>query len=214
LRVAARFAPLRLLGVETGRPRWPTLTLTGDGLLLRPPDIDDFQAWATLREASRAFLTPWEPRWPEDDLTRASFRRRIKRYHQEIDRDEAYPFLIFREVDGTLLGGLTLGNVRRGAAQTVTLGYWMGEPHAGQHVMSRAVGLACRHAFQALGLARIEAACLPENAPSIRLLENAGFQKEGYARSYLNIDGQRRDHLLFALLAGDRAASVHDPRRR
>lgn len=198
--LGARFAPLRLLGVETGAPRWPSLTLAHGGLLVRPPDHDDFAAWARLREASRAFLVPWEPPWPVDDLTRPAFKRRVRRYHNEIGRDEAYPFFIFDQASHALMGGLTLGNVRRGAAQAATLGYWMGAAHAGRGVMSRAVGMVCRHGFRQLGLQRIEAACLPENAPSIHLLEKAGFEREGFARRYLNIDGVRRDHVLFALL--------------
>ena len=101
--------------------------IRGDGVYLRPGEMRDHAEWAALREASRAFLTPWEPIWPADDLTRAAFRRRLKRHAEEIERDEAYPFLIFREADDILLGGLTLGQVRRGVAQASTLGYWMGE---------------------------------------------------------------------------------------
>lgn len=198
--IGARFAPLRLLGVDSGQPRWPTLTLSGQDILVRPPQMEDFGAWADLRDRSRAFLTPWEPTWPEDDLTRTAFRRRIKRYHSEIARDESYPFFVFATEGTPLYGGLTLGNIRRGAAQTGTLGYWMGAPFAGKGIMQKAVALVCAHGLRALGLHRIEAACLPENAASIRLLEKAGFQREGFARRYLSINGARRDHILFALL--------------
>lgn len=199
--ISARFAPLRLFGVEPGSSRWPGLTLIGNGLLVRPPGYDDFQSWAQVRHESRSFLKRWEPPWPDDDLTRTSFKRRVRRYHQEIARDEAYPFFVFHQEGGPLLGGLTLGNVRRGAAQTATLGYWMGEKHARQGIMSAAVQLVCAQGYGALRLARIEAACLPDNVASMRLLEKAGFAREGYARQYLNIDGYRRDHVLFARLA-------------
>lgn len=198
-----RFAPLRLFGVDADKPRWPTLVLSTEGLLIRPPELDDYLSWAALREESRTFLMRWEPPWPEDDLTRPAFRRRIKRYQLEIDRDEAYPFFLFRAEDKQLLGGVTLGNIRRGAAQAGTLGYWMGERFAGHGYMRRAVTCISRYAFERLGLSRIEAACLPENEVSIRLLEKAGFMREGLARRYLNIAGERRDHLLFALLAED-----------
>ena len=198
-----RFAPLRLFGVDAGKPRWPTLVLTTETLIIRPPELDDYPAWAALRDESRHFLMRWEPLWPEDDLSRTAFRRRIKRYQTEIDRDESYPFFLFRAEDGRLMGGITLGNVRRGAAQAGTLGYWMGERFAGQGYMRRAVTRVCHCAFDQLGLSRIEAACLPENAVSIHLLEKAGFGREGLARSYLNIAGERRDHILFALLADD-----------
>jgi len=196
-----RFTPLRLFGVDAGGPRWPNLVLTAGALVLRPPELDDYPRWARLREESRSFLAPWEPPWPEDDLTRAAFRRRIKRYQLEIDRDEAYPFFLFRAGDEQLLGGITLGNVRRGAAQAGTIGYWMGQQHAGHGYMGIALRRLCRHAIEVMGLSRIEASCLPENAVSIHLLEKAGFEREGIARAYLNIAGRRRDHLLFALTA-------------
>jgi ribosomal-protein-alanine N-acetyltransferase len=179
--------------------------IRGDGLLLRPFESRDFEPWAHLREKSRDFLTPWEPTWTADDLTRSAFRRRVRRNEEEIARDEAYPLLIFREADGTLLGGLTLGQVRRGVAQTATLGYWMGEPHAGRGHMGKAVRLASVYAFASLRLHRLEAACLPTNMRSIRLLESAGFRREGLARSYLRINGIWQDHVLYARLDSDPA---------
>jgi ribosomal-protein-alanine N-acetyltransferase len=176
----------------------PEPLLRGDGIYLRPAAITDFPAWARLRAESRAFLTPWEPTWPEDDLTRASFRRRLRRQSEEISRDESYPFLIFEATSDTLLGGLTLGGIRRGVAQAGTLGYWMGAPHAGKGYMRRAVAAAARHAFSTLRLHRIEAACLPQNIASMSLLERNGFQREGLARAYLKINGAWRDHVLYA----------------
>jgi [ribosomal protein S5]-alanine N-acetyltransferase len=178
----------------------PDLTLEGGQLLIRPPQMADFGQWSALRTQSRAFLQPWEPTWPVDDLTKAAFRRRVTRYQRELDRDEAYPFFLFDTESGALLGGLNLTNIRRGAAAMATLGYWMGAPHAGKGHMSAAVGAIIELAFSALQLRRIEAACVPENATSIRLLEKAGFVQEGYAREYLLIDGRWRDHLLFAAL--------------
>ena len=179
------------------------IPIRGNGVYLRLSEMRDFQQWAALRETSRAFLTPWEPLWPSDDLTRASFRYRVRRHAEEMARDESFSFFIFREQDDLLVGGLSLGNVRRGVSQAATLGYWMGEPYAGQGYMSRAVRAAIAYGFEKQGLHRIEAACLPNNEPSKRLLERVGFRQEGYARAYLNINGQWRDHLLFALLETD-----------
>lgn len=175
----------------------------GDGVYLRPPEMRDYEAWAGLRERSRAFLTPWEPTWPGDDLTRAAFRRRLRRHAQEIENDESYAFLVFREADNILVGGLTLGQVRRGVAQAATLGYWMGVPYAGKGWMSQSVRAATGFAFTVLRLHRIEAACLPHNEASVRLLERIGFQREGMARAYLRINGVWQDHLLYALLETD-----------
>ena len=177
--------------------------IRGDGVFLRPAAMPDFEDWVQLRAASRTFLTPWEPTWPADDLTRGAFRRRVKRHGEEIERDESYALLLFREADERLLGGLTLGQVRRGVAQTATIGYWMGEAYAGRGFMSRGLRAAVSYAFSTLRLHRLEAACLPTNDRSIWLLESAGFQREGLARSYLCIDGRWRDHFLFAMLESD-----------
>ena len=175
----------------------------GDTVVLRPPQMGDYPEWAALREASRDFLTPWEPTWPADDLTRASFRRRIRRYFEDQRGDLAYPFFIFRRNDDALLGGLTLANVRRGCAQACTLGYWMGRDYAQRGYMTAAVRAMIPFAFGTLRLHRIEAACIPANAASIKLLERTGFQREGFARQYLCINGMWQDHLLFARLQGD-----------
>ncbi|AOG05417.1 MAG: GNAT family protein [Bosea sp. (in: a-proteobacteria)] len=173
-------------------------------LILRAPQAGDYAAWSLLRTESRDFLTPWEPTWNEDDLTRNSFRLRVKRAAREIAADEAYSLFVVDARTDALLGGLTLGLVRRGVAQACTLGYWMGERHAGKGHMSEAVRGALRFAFQDLALHRVEAACLPSNEPSRRLLERVGFQHEGLARAYLRINGLWADHLLYAALASDR----------
>lgn len=172
-------------------------------LYLRAPQAGDHAAWAMLRMESREFLTPWEPTWNEDDLTRASFRLRAKRAAREISTDEAYSLFIFETHTETLLGGLTLGLIRRGVAQACTLGYWMGQRHSSRGHMTEAVRGALRFAFSDLALHRVEAACLPNNEPSRRLLERVGFQHEGLARAYLKINGNWADHLLYAALSSD-----------
>jgi ribosomal-protein-alanine N-acetyltransferase len=181
----------------------PQPLVRGDGLYLRPAIAADYAAWARLREQSRAFLAPWEPTWLSDDLTRAAFRRRLRRQAEDIAGDESFAFLIFDSTSDELLGGLTLGGIRRGVAQAATLGYWMGAAHAGKGRMTRAVAAVVRFGFDTLRLHRIEAACIPDNAPSIALLERNGFQREGFARAYLKINDAWRDHILLALLEGE-----------
>jgi len=183
----------------------PLPSIAGDGVSLRTPAMTDFNAWAALREASRDFLVPWEPTWPGDDLTRSAFRRRIRRYTEDLRTDQGYAFLIFRHPDDVLVGGLTLANIRRGVAQAGSLGYWMGLPHIRKGYMTAAVRAVIPFAFATLRLHRLEAACIPTNAGSIRLLENTGFLREGYAREYLCINGIWQDHLLYARLKGTAA---------
>ena len=177
--------------------------IEGDRVYLRHPQMSDYSEWAALREASRSFLEPWEPIWPADDLTRAAFRRRIKRYAEDQRADQAYSFLVFRTEGDVLAGGVTLSNVRRGVAQAASVGYWMGRPHARLGVMSRALQVLIPFSFTTLRLHRLEAACITANAASIRLLEKSGFQHEGYARQYLCINGMWQDHLLYARLRDD-----------
>ncbi len=177
--------------------------IEGKGFYLRSPRAADYEAWALLRSESRDFLRPWEPTWGADDLTRASFRRRVRRYEDEIRNDHAYPFFLFSMDEDALLGGLTFSNVQRGVVQATTLGYWMGAPHAGKGHMTAAVRAVLPFVFDHLALHRLEAACLPANTASRRLLEKVGFSREGLARRYLCIDGLWQDHLLYALLKDD-----------
>ena len=178
----------------------PTPSIRADGLLLRYPRMEDYEQWAQLRQESRQFLAPWEPIWPLDDLTRQSFRRRMKRYHDDMVADLAYTLFIFEPSTGSLMGGLTLGNVRRGVSQSATLGYWMGQPFAGRGIMTKSVKISTAYAFNKLGLRRIEAGCIPSNTASIRVLEANGFEREGYAKEYLCIAGIWQDHYLYARL--------------
>ena len=178
-------------------------TIEGQGVTLRLPQMAEFEEWAALRTASRDFLTPWEPSWPADDLTRAAFRRRLKRYAEDWRTDQSYAFFIFRKQDNLLLGGLTLANVRRGVAQAGSIGYWLGMRFARNGYMTAAVKGVLPFCFETLRLHRVEAACIPTNTASIRLLERCGFLREGYARQYLCINGVWQDHLLFARLTDD-----------
>jgi [ribosomal protein S5]-alanine N-acetyltransferase len=174
--------------------------IRGADVYLRYPRIPDYKVWARLRHESREFLTPWEPVWASDELTKGAFRRRIKRYQKELRLDSAYAFFVFRSSDNELLGGCTLSNVRRGVTQCCALGYWIGERFARQGHMYDAVRALIPFVFSTLGLHRIEAACLPSNEASQNLLSKAGFRQEGIARRYLQINGEWRDHVLFALL--------------
>jgi ribosomal-protein-alanine N-acetyltransferase len=177
--------------------------IAGPGVTLRAPQTGDHGEWAALRETSRAFLVPWEPTWPSDDLTRGAFRRRLKRYAEDARSDLAYAFLIFRSDDNALVGGLTLANIRRGVAQAGSIGYWIGAPFARKGYMTAAMRALVPFCFGSLRLHRLEAACIPANSASVSLLEKTGFQREGYARSYLCINGVWQDHLLYARLKDD-----------
>ena len=212
---------MALLGSSSGYDAAPIVR--GRGVVLRMAQVSDYPAWAELRAASREHLMPWEPQWSRDELTRTSFRRRVRHYQREAREDVGYAFLIFSTVDNAasggmrrgpasadafdtgrkLVGGVTLTNVRRGVTQAATLGYWLGKPHVGRGHMHAALQALLPFAFDVLRLHRIEAAVMPANVASLRVLERLGFQREGLARRYLKIRGIWEDHFIHALLADE-----------
>lgn len=190
-----------------------SLYIEGDGLFMRPARRSDMRAWIALRAASRAELEPFEPRWPEDDLRPSGYKRRLKIWRREMRAGTGLPLLIFedaRDVHAapTLVGGLRLANIYYGVQQSCSVGYWMGTPHAGRGLMVRALQGLIPFYFQDMGMHRLEAACVPYNEASKKVLERAGFQREGIARQFLLINGQWQDHLEFAIVRGDPASTV------
>ncbi|MBN9233266.1 MULTISPECIES: GNAT family N-acetyltransferase [Phyllobacteriaceae] len=182
--------------------------LKGEKVALRVPLPGDHREWSTLRGESRAFLERWEPRWTPDELERSAWRHRIGRYREDYAQGTAVALFIFERSSGKLAGGITLGNIRHGVAQSGHIGYWIGERYAGKGLMTDAVKVLAGFAFDTLKLHRIEAACIPDNIRSIRVLEKAGFQREGLLRSYLRINGAWQDHYLYARIADDPPASA------
>ncbi len=182
---------------------WKGFRISYGRVYLQPSRNRDWREWAELRAESRDFLTPWEPTWSFDSLTRGAYRQRVRQSAQDWREGASFGFLIFRAEGHILLGGLTLTNVRRGVAQTASLGYWIGERYARQGFMTEALGAALEFAFDQLTLHRVEAACLPNNDASRGLLEKVGFSREGHARGYLRINGVWQDHLLYAILRDD-----------
>lgn len=180
-----------------------TPLLHGERHFLRLAQHADYEQWRTLRTESRDFLQPWEPTWRDDELSPAAFRTRVERGQDEYSSGYAVPLLLFSRDDRTLLGGLTIGYIRRGAAQSCMIGYWMGERHTGQGHMLGALQIAIPYIYGQLQLHRIEAACIPDNWKSVRLLEKAGFEREGLLRKYLKINGEWRDHVMFSRLPDD-----------
>ena len=177
--------------------------LTGERVFLRPPKRRDALKWQKLRMSSKSFLVPWEPSWDASSCTRRAYLRYFKNSNYLANMDRAYSFLIFKTDDKTLLGGINVGNVRRGVSQSASLGYWIGEKYARNGYMKEALKLLIPSLFVDLRLNRIEAATLEENIASKSLLKKIGFKKEGVLRKYLKINGTWRDHILYGLLEND-----------
>ena len=179
------------------------ITLSHDRVILRLPTLEDYDAWADLRARSRKELEPFEPRWARDELSYSSYKHRLKCYVQDRKNEVGYAFFLFDPKGGHMVGGLTLSNIRRGAIQSASVGYWTGTPYHRQGYMFAALRRVRSFVFHDLGLNRLEAACLLNNDASRALLEKAGFQQEGVARGYYRIGGEWRDHHLYAILARD-----------
>tara|TARA_B100000780_G_C21086263_1_gene437630 strand:- start:342 stop:926 length:585 start_codon:yes stop_codon:yes gene_type:complete len=184
--------------------RSPKLTIETERLILRPPHHNDFRQWVKLRTDSRGFLSPWDPVWSAEHLTRKNFTNRVYWAQRAVSNGNGCPLFLIRKTDQVLIGAVTLDNIRRGPAQAGTLGYWTGQAYARQGYMREAVDNVVLHAFRKLDLSRVEAACLPENQPSRGLLESCGFKYEGVAQSYLQIAGRWRTHVLYAAIRHDR----------
>ena len=177
--------------------------LTGERVFLRPPKRRDALKWQKLRMSSKSFLVPWEPSWDASSCTRRAYLRYFKNSNYLANMDRAYSFLIFKTDDKTLLGGINVGNVRRGVAQSASLGYWIGEKYSRNGYMKESLNILIPSLFVDLRLNRIEAATLEENIASKNLLKKIGFKKEGVLRKYLKINGAWRDHILYGLLEND-----------
>ena len=177
--------------------------LSGKRVFLRPPKRRDALKWQKLRMASKSFLVPWEPAWDASSCSRRAFIRYFKNSNYLANMDRAYSFLIFNIEDKSLLGGVNVGNVRRGVSQSASLGYWIGKQHSKKGYMKEALDILIPSLFLDLQLNRIEAATLESNLASKNLLNKIGFKKEGRLRKYLKINGEWQDHVLYSLLEYD-----------
>ena len=163
--------------------------LTGQRIFLRPPKRRDALKWQKLRLYSKNFLVPWEPAWDASSCSRRAFIRYYKNSNYLANMDKAYSFLIFKIDDKDLIGGINVGNVRRGVSQSASLGYWIGANYARKGYMMEALKLLIPSLFIDLRFNRLEAATLEENLASRNLLKKIGFKKEGILRNYLKING-------------------------
>ena len=170
-------------------------------LYMRLPEARDADAWIEQMRRNEEFLRPWSPSASLRQVNRHGFTARRALWQYDSGQGCAHVFFIFRQTDDALIGGITLGNIVRGAAQMATVGYWLDGDLRGQGLMTEAVGRLSAYAMGDMGLHRLQAGCLPENNASHRVLIKNGYEAEGIARGYIKIDGVWRDHLIFSKLA-------------
>ena len=181
----------------TGVPGWPARLVDGD-LVLRPLGYGDAGAWGRLRGRNADWLQPWEATPPPGaDARPSSFRQLVRQLRGQARQGLVMPFAV--EVGGEFAGQLTVSNIVRGSALTASVGYWLGREYAGRGLMPCAVAVCIDHCFRSAGLHRIEIAIRPENTNSLRVVEKLGLREVGYFPRYLHIDGDWRDHRIFAV---------------
>ena len=194
---------------DLGRhPGWPVrlgpLQVRAGTVELRGPRLFDGSRWSRLRIRDRAYLEQWEPTaqegWNERNAT-LSWPAQWSSLRGMARRGSTLPFMIL--VDGEVAGQITIGNIVRGSLQSAWIGYWVAADRAGGGVATAAVALLTDHAFREAGLHRLEATVRPENAASLRVLAKSGYREEGLFKRYLDVAGQWRDHLCFALTADE-----------
>jgi [ribosomal protein S5]-alanine N-acetyltransferase len=197
--------------------RRPALRRRPSGANLRPGDIDiappprgvrvglrvlarsDRTEFLALARESRRLHRPWTyPPERADQFEELYARSR---------RDDFVCLLACRLDTGAIAGVFTISQIVRGAFQSAYLGYYAHEAHARQGLMREALEQVLDHAFDGLGLHRIEANIQPGNVPSIALARGGGFRLEGFSPRYLLIGGQWRDHERYAITADERAAA-------
>ncbi len=180
------------------------MRLDGEIAAIRRLATRDAPAMLDLRVRNRAFFKPYEPLRDASFFTRHGQAAALADDVARWERGDSYAFAILDRARGDALAGwITIANVVRGAWQNATLGYAVDEAANGRGLATDAVGLAVRFAFRDAGLHRVQAAVLPANARSVRVLEKNGFRREGHARRYLQIAGVWADHDLFAITRED-----------
>lgn len=185
---------------------WP-VTLTHGAVTLRPLELGDARAWREARVRNAAWLKPWDATVPPNAPGRpATFKGLVRRLSKLARDDQAMPFSLL--VDGEFAGQVTVNNIVRGSAQFASIGYWIDQRFAGRGVMPLAVAMAIDHCFYIAHLHRIEIAIRPENTNSLRVVEKLGLREFGMAPRYLHIDGDWRDHRLFAITSEEARGSL------
>ena len=186
---------------------WP-VTLTRDGVRLRPLSYRDRHAWQAVRSRNIDWLRPWDATLPPGATDAATtFRGMVRSLRSAARAGTTLPFAL--DVDDRFRGQVTVGGLHLGSLRGAHMGYWIDREVAGDGVMPLAVAMAADHCF-ACGLHRIEINIRPENRPSIRVVEKLGFRYEGLRERYLHIDGDWRDHLSFALTADEVVTTLAD----
>jgi ribosomal-protein-alanine N-acetyltransferase len=174
---------------------------------LRPLAASDARAWQEVRRRNADWLRPWEATVPPGDTSAPrTFRALVRDLRRQARDNRALPFAV--TVENVFAGQVTVTNIVGGSARWAQVGYWVDRRYAGQNVIPTAVALVVDYCLLELRLHRIEVAIRPENSASLRVVEKLGLTEVGYAKGYLHIDGDWRDHRLFAVTTEEAAGGL------
>jgi ribosomal-protein-alanine N-acetyltransferase len=177
---------------------WRDIHLQHGPVTLRPIQMADRTAWRDVRRRNASWLQRWEATRPAgEQLAPVTYRGMVRDLRRQAREGRCLPLALL--VDGEFAGQVTVNNIVGGSARFASIGYWIDQRHAGRSYMPVAVAMAADHCWFSLGLHRIEVAIRPENTASLRVVEKLGFPEVGYAPRFLHIDGEWRDHRIFAL---------------
>jgi [ribosomal protein S5]-alanine N-acetyltransferase len=189
-----------------GRHRWP-VTLRHGPVLLGPLRHKDRAAWERVRRENAGWLRPWEATLPPGShIGPSTYAGLVRSVTRQAKEGRMLPWLVFYDEGPDrskpqMAGQLTVSGIVGGSASWGQIGYWIDQRLAGRGIIPTAVALAVDYCFQVMSLHRIEIAIRPENTKSLRVVAKLGFRPEGLRPRYLHIDGDWRDHLVFALNA-------------
>jgi len=192
-------------GYSYGTHHWP-VSLRHDRVVLSPMRRRDQLPWERVRRRNAGWLKPWEATLPPGSSAGpTSYSALVRSLTRQARDDRMLPWLVFYDEEpggpAALAGQLTVSGIVGGSASWGQIGYWVDQRLAGRGIIPTAVALAVDYCFSVMRLHRIEIAIRPENAASLRVVEKLGFRTEGLRPRYLHIDGDWRDHLVFALNA-------------
>lgn len=170
--------------------------------IVRPRDAKILER---LVLGNREWLRPWEATNPHGP-TSFDFKAQVRSLIRSMDRNETLPFVILYRNE--IVGQLNVANILHGSVSSCVIGYWVIPEVAGRGITPTAVALAMDYVFTTIGLHRVEIDIRPENKASIRVVEKLGLRHEGLKQRYIHINGDWRDHLVFALTADEVPAGV------
>lgn len=190
-----------MTAMHPARPTSVGLRLYGRRVVLRPLVPQDFNGWSEVRRRNGEWLTIWEPQrlshHPDPEINREVFAARCGARDRERLAGSQHSFGVF--VDGAFAGEINLNNIVRGAFQSATIGYWIDRARAGRSLMSEAVVVLARFAFEEMNLHRLEVCIIPRNTNSRRVMEKLDIRQEGLALRFLEINGVWEDHVRYGI---------------